>query len=52
MKKKFEVIIERVPIMTPIAFIWDTSEDSRTIGIIITCFVIGIKLERRQKNDL
>jgi len=52
MKKKFEVIIERVPMLTPIALIWDTCETHRTIGIIITCYVIGIKIERRHKNAL
>ena len=44
MKKKFEVIVESVPMFTPIGVIWDTCETHRTLGIIITCYVIGIKI--------
>ena len=42
MKKKFEIIIERVPMLTPIGIIWDTCETHRTLGII--------KVERRRKK--
>ena len=50
MKKIFEVIVEKVPMFTPIGIIWDISKEDRIYGIIITCFVIGIKIERRGKK--
>jgi hypothetical protein len=54
MKKiaSFEVIVERVPMLTPIGIIWDFGDTHRIFGIIITCFVIGIKVQRRDKNAL
>ena len=44
--RRYEIIYERVPIMTPIALIWDTCDTHRTFGFIIACFIIGVKIQR------
>jgi hypothetical protein len=48
----FKVIVERVPMLTPIAIVWDKGSSNWTIGIMILCFVIGIQCERRGENEL
>jgi len=47
MNKKYELITSRIPIMTPIAFIWDLDEGEcryKSYGIIIACYIIAIKI--------
>jgi hypothetical protein len=48
----FRVVIERVPMLTPIAIVWDKSDDRYTIGIMILCFVIGVQCKRKGDNVL
>lgn len=49
---KFEVIVEAVPMLTPIAIVWDKSNDKWTIGVMILCFVIGVQCKRKGDNVL
>ena len=49
---RFEVIVEAVPMLTPIAIVWDKTDDKYTIGVMILCFVLGIRCERKRDNVL
>tara|TARA_R100000152_G_C6736675_1_gene160784 strand:- start:567 stop:737 length:171 start_codon:yes stop_codon:yes gene_type:complete len=47
---KFEVIIERVPMLTPIGIIWDKAKSSTTIGLLLLCWVVAIKCDKEKEG--
>lgn len=49
---KFQIIVEAVPMVTPIGIIWDKSYDKWIVGIIILCFVIGIQCDRKKGDNV
>tara|TARA_Y100000361_G_scaffold95923_1_gene85894 strand:+ start:4846 stop:5016 length:171 start_codon:yes stop_codon:yes gene_type:complete len=49
---KFEVIVEAVPMLTPIAIVWDKTDNKYTVGVMILCFVLGIRCERKGDDVL
>ena len=51
-KKKFQIVLERIPMLCPIAIIWDINQDSKTFGIILICFVIAIQVDNEDNNTL
>ena len=49
---EFNVLIERIPMFTPIGIIWDKTDSNCTFGLVIFIWIIGVQYEKKRDDIL